>query len=233
MMTADGAEAISKATPGGTVWRAWDYTKHRRWNRLAPGYSRFVTLSKFLLPVAASILVALVVVWPRLQSDENRFRMGFTSLSLGGTEEPNMINPRYVGIDSDGRPFTVTADLARTVLKDGSIVELEFPKADLAFKDGSWLMLSSETGRYHRLSNILDLAGGVNLFHDSGLEFRTAKAQINLPKGLAHGTDPVQGQGPFGDIRSQGFRFLREDRVIHFTGKARLTIYPNSKELTK
>ena len=229
-MPAVGADTDARAPSRGNHWRVRDLAKRRRWRRPAPGYSRFVTTSKFLLPLAASILIVLVVAWPQLKLEENRFRMGFATLSLKQAEDTSMLNPRYVGADRNGRPFAITADLAKSRSQESAVIELEMPKADMMLDDGSWVLLTAETGAYHRTTEVLDLAGAVNLFHDSGLEFRTARARIDLAAGTAAGTDPVEGQGPFGDLRSEGFRLTRKDRLIHFTGKAWLVLYPAAKK---
>ena len=48
--------------------------------RVARGYSRFVHIAKRLLPVAALLLVVLVLVWPHLRVSDLRFRIGFSSI---------------------------------------------------------------------------------------------------------------------------------------------------------
>ncbi len=156
--------------------------------------------------------------------------MGFSTISLKLSEDTSMLNPRYVGADENGQPFTLTADLAKSQSPESAIVALEMPKADMMLDGGAWMVLTAETGAYHRTTQVLDLSGAVSLFHDSGLEFQTAKARIDLAGGTAAGSDPVQGQGPFGDLRAEGFRLLRKDKIIHFTGKARLVLYPAAKK---
>lgn len=194
--------------------------------RLSPWHSRFVSMMKFLLPLAAALLIALVVLWPYLQSTDTRFRLGFTALRTGESESPEMVNPRYMGTDSNDQLFSITADLAKNLLKDDSAVELEMPKADIILTDGSWLVLTAETGIYVRDTKTLDLVGAVNLFHDSGYEFSTSKAHVDLAAGIASGEEPVKGQGPFGNLQAEGFRLLDRGRTIHFTGKSRLVLYP-------
>ena len=193
-----------------------------------PAYSRFVRLMKVFLPTLALMLIGLVVVWPYLQSKESRFRIGFSGLMLTGSEDPNMVNARYQGTDKNSRMYTITADLARNLLDGTSAVELEMPKADMVLEDGSWLVLTADTGIYNRDSATLDLVGSVTLFHDSGYEFRTSKASINLADGLAESTEKVKGQGPFGDLEAEGFRLIDKGKIIQFTGKARMIIYPGA-----
>jgi lipopolysaccharide export system protein LptC len=202
-----------------------------RIGRLRGGrYSRFVTLMKFLLPAIALVLIALVVIWPQLQSDDSLFKLGVARLKATENGDPSLVNARFVGADNKNRPFTVTADLAKNVLSDTAPVELEMPKADVTMEDGSWLVLTAHTGLYDRTTKTLDLQGQVNLFHDSGYEFTTEKARVDLETGIASGDTPVEGQGPFGTLHSEGFRVVNQGDTIVFTGKSKLVLYPETTE---
>jgi lipopolysaccharide export system protein LptC len=197
--------------------------------RSSDAYSHFVGAMKVVLPLLAAGLVALVLAWPHLKAKDLRFRIGFSALQAKVTEEPSMLNPRYQGVDKDKQPFTITADLAHNVVPSSAKVELEMPKADITLKDGSWLVLSAETGVYGRESQTLELFGRVNLYHDSGYEVRTEKAKIELDRGAAHGNALVHGEGPFGNIDAEGFRIIDKGRTIFFLGKSRLVLHPGTE----
>ena len=192
------------------------------------GYSRFVTMMKVLLPVIVLLLIALIVVWPHLDLKDQRFSIGFTALQVGNVEDPAMINPRFQGADKDKQTFSITADIAKNLLNADKSVELEMPKADISLDDGSWLVVTAKTGIYVRNSGTLTLNDSVNLFHDSGYEFRTESADIDLNAGTASGSVPVEGQGPFGNMKAEGFRLVDKGKTIYFTGKSKLTIYPGA-----
>lgn len=201
--------------------------------RLTQGYSRFVSMMKFLLPTAAAVVILLVVLWPHLATDDLRFRLGFAAVKLGISDEPSMVNPRYVGADKENQPYSVTADLARKLsgglsVKGVETLELEMPKADLMMKDGTWIVLTAENGVFARARQTLDLKGAVNLYHDSGYEFRTDVAEIDLTTGSASGTAPIEGQGPFGHLQAEGFSLVDRGKTIYFTGKSKLTLYPGA-----
>lgn len=196
-------------------------------------YSRFVQMMKFILPMVALALVILVIAWPYLKSNDLSFRLNFAALNAGQTEDPAMVNPRYLGVDKDNQAYSITADLARKLTEEDDDVELEMPKADIALEDGTWLVLTAENGIFRRLKKTLDLTGAVNLFHDSGFEFRTDKAQVDLESGTATGNVAVRGQGPFGDIYAEGFRLTDKGKTILFTGKSKLIIYRNAGRTKK
>lgn len=190
------------------------------------GYSRFVAIAKLVLPLVAVALLALVWAWPSLRGTDLRFHLGFSDLITRETAGPSMINPRYVGTDRHHQPYSITSDVARHSTIDRMKIDLDVPKGDLVLNDGTWLILTAETGVYARTAKTLDLFGGVTLFHDSGYEIRTDSAYVDLEKGTAEGYRPVRGQGPFGDLRSEGFVLLDKGKVILFTGKSKLVIFP-------
>ncbi len=194
-------------------------------------YSGFVQVAKVMLPAAAVGLIALVILWPHLRTEDLRFRIGFAAIKSNVDGDPNLLNPRYVGTDEDNQPYAVTADIAKKLDGEGMDVRigLELPKADITLKDGTWLVLTAENGIYARRNKTLDLSGAVNLFHDSGYEFRTDKAQVDLARGIAEGDRPVRGQGPFGTLNAEGFRLLNKGRTIVFTGKSKMILKPGAE----
>ena len=222
-------QATAAAAPAGRMRSLQPFVPRR----LTQGYSRFVSMMKFLLPAIAVVVVLLVVLWPHLATDDLKFRLGFAAVKLGISEEPSMVNPRYVGADKEDQPYSVTADLARKIssglsVKGVETLELEMPKADLMMKDGTWVVLTAENGVFARASQTLDLKGAVNLYHDSGYEFRTDIAEIDLTSGAASGTAPIEGQGPFGQLQAEGFSLVDRGKTIYFTGKSKLTLYPGA-----
>ncbi len=201
--------------------------------RFSQTYSRFVAMMKFTLPVVALILVSLVVLWPHLASEDLRFRIGFAAIKASVSNDPSMLNPRFVGTDSYNKPYSVTADLARSIGELGATIELEMPKADVTLDNGTWLVMTANSGLFAHLENTLNLEGMVNLFHDSGYEFQTEKAIINMVSGEASGNMPIRGQGDFGLLSAQGFKLVDKGKIIYFTGKSKLTLHPGARKLKK
>ena len=198
--------------------------------RRSTSYSRFVTTMKVALPIVALGLVGLLFLWPQVNVSNIRVSVGLASFKTANPESPSMVNARFVGSDNRDQAFSITADLAKNILLGKSKVELEVPKADLAMQDGSWLVMTARTGLYDQKGKSLALDGAVNLFHDSGYEFNTETALVDLEGGVAVGDKSVQGQGPFGQLIAEGFRIENMGKRMLFTGKAKLTIYPTALE---
>lgn len=197
------------------------------------GYSLFVGLMKVLLPAMAAGLILLVVAWPQIRFDADRFRIGISGLLPGQADNLSMLNARYESVDQKDRPYTITADMASQSEHDENLIDLHLPKADMTLQDGTWLALTAESGQYDRQDEMLVLSGAVSLFHDKGFEMRTESARIDLARGIAEGHQPVQGHGRAGTINAQGFRVLDRGTRIVFTGKSQLVLLPGAEEALK
>jgi len=194
------------------------------------GYSRFVNWMKLVLPAVAIGLLLLVVAWPRIQAGLDRLKLTFARLDLSEARDLRMVNARFSGLDKRHRPYVLTADVARQMPDRNDLMALEGPKGDITLQNGAWLAITSFTGVYLTQGQLLDLFGDVKLYHDRGYELTTDTAHIDMTAGTAEGHDPVQGQGVFGDITSEGFRLLDHGQTIIFTGKAKLHIAPRATE---
>jgi len=194
-------------------------------NQRAGGtYSRFVSMTKVVLPFLALALIGLVLAWPHLKTDKS-FSIGFSSARLAGETQPGMDNARYVGTDQNRQPYSVTADLARIISEAKGEVDLDLPKADLTLDDGTWLVMTADTGRYQGEIATLELKGNVNLFHDTGYEITTQQLMVHLKTGMAEGDTVLTGHGPFGELKAEGIKLIDKGRVIYFTGPAQLILY--------
>ena len=192
--------------------------------RFRSRYSRFVTLMKYALPVVAGSVLLLVVVWPEFKPKPERFAVGISDLKVNVEGGQRVVNARFTGVDSENRPFSVTADAVVQDAKDG--VKLTQPKADVTLAGNSWVAIAAPQGTLWRKQEVLNLVGGVDLFHDDGYEFQTEEARIDLRSGAASGDTQVKGQGPFGTVNAEGFRIVDSGDRIIFNGKSRLVIFP-------
>ena len=194
------------------------------------GRSRFVAAMKYILPGLAMLLLMLVVAWPEFASDDNRFRIP-EAVGPIGTSRPQVLNARVLGVDSKSRPFQITAETSALKNEGGrEFYQLEQPKADIVLEDGTWVALTAVDGEYEEETKFLYLVGNVNVFHDAGHEFNTPKARFNLNDRSASGDDPVEGQGPLGTLKSEGFRIFDGGERVLFTGKSQMLVYRGARE---
>ncbi len=194
------------------------------------GYTVFVQTMRLVLPVVTVALVLVVALWSEFVAIEEQFEDTGGVLSIEDAERLRMTQPRYSGVDQDGQPFQVTADGAQRDETDKDLVLLENPVADVTLSDGAWVLLRAENGVYNQTSEVLNLDGDVQLFHDGGYEFHTPVAVIDLADGIASGDQGVVGNGPFGDVDADGFVIKDDGMTIEFTGRAMVTLRVNSED---
>ncbi|MCC7271292.1 MAG: LPS export ABC transporter periplasmic protein LptC [Alphaproteobacteria bacterium] len=210
--------------PGRGGGLAWTPAAQPRRHHVA--YSRLVSLLRYLLPILAVGLLALVAVWPQIQRGVEGMRLQTLQLDPNEVSTLRMSNARYQGLDERNRPYLLTADAAIQNPKDKNFLALEGPKADMTLESGAWVTISAASGVYDNAHKALDLMGTVRVFHDNGHTFETEIARVDLATGQIEGDDPVHGQGPSGTIDAEGFRVLKKGETIQFKGKSRLVVEP-------
>jgi len=180
-----------------------------------------ITLTKWLLPIAAMALLALIALWPELDRATSRARLAIGHIS-GEVEGGRLIDARYNGVDEKGRPYSMTAATARQL--DPQRVGLTMPKGDITLENGTWMMLTAKEGTFVQRLSQLDLVKDVTLYRDDGTTMHTAAASVDLKAGAAAGSDPVHVEGPFGVLDAQGFAVMDKGISIDFTGPAHVVL---------
>lgn len=113
--------------------------------------------------------------------------------------------------------------------KPDSVINLKQIIADMTMTDGAWVALTADSGVYDRDQSTVDLSGNVTLFHDTGLQFETDAAKVDLKNDTAQGDAPVEGQNPNGTLAAEGFRVLNDGKTVLFLGRSYMKIFPKSK----
>ena len=180
-----------------------------------------IRLTKFLLPLAALGLLALIALWPELDRAKDHGRLTFSQFSAE-VDGAKLTDARYRGLDAEGRPYTITAKTAKQMTPER--VNLTTPVADVTLKDGGWLQVQSKDGVYLQHAESLDLSHEVILYRDDGTTMTTQSASIDLKNGAGAGSEPVHVEGPFGTLDAQGFLLTDNGAAIQFTGPARLVL---------
>ncbi|WP_458096371.1 LPS export ABC transporter periplasmic protein LptC [Roseomonas sp. WA12] len=182
-----------------------------------------VRFLKYLLPVGALALLSAIVLWPEFEREGENARLSFRRMSRVAPDSVRVVDPRYQGVDEQGRPFNVTAF---TASQQGStnVVDLDAPRGDLMLSGGGWMLAESRTGRFDRTANILDMRGDVTIWQDDGTLIETQEARVDVKGGNAEGDRPIAAQGSFGTVTGEGFRLRDRGAVVVFTGNARAVL---------
>ncbi|GAB5458080.1 MAG: hypothetical protein Hens3KO_11100 [Henriciella sp.] len=145
---------------------------------------------------------------------------------LAADEVVTMVNPRFTGRNVAGEAFVITADTARRRAADSSVIDLTNPH--LVNESGT--EITAPTGIYNQNAEYLDLYRAVEVNDGQGYTFKTTAARVFVQDGRVEGLEPLSGNGPLGDVRSDSYEIVDDgDRVI-LRGNVDMTIYPNERE---
>ena len=216
----DAASDATRRNALGDYFAVDDRRRPHRYHRLFVGYTKI-----FLLTLSG-LLIGVLAIWPTIMNKDKISRVGYSSdVRPDDVASLRITNARLKGINEEGKPFTVTFELASQTETDSDLVLLTRPRADAELDSGAWVVLSADKGRFHRANRTIELDDPVRLFHDSGLEIGTGNVTFNLATGTGAGHDPLTAQAPFGQFESQGFRIRENGTVFHFTGPIRAILY--------
>lgn len=185
---------------------------------------RWMTFVKRILAVFAVLGVIAIGVMAYFNTVDNRFQLDFSTIESADTLPPVMVNPLYQGMDKDGRPFTVTAELA--IQQDAEEVALQTLQADITMQNGTWVTIKSRHGHVELETRTLYLDQEVQFYHDAGYSFMTNSVTIDMKTGVARGTEAIQGNGPMGALQANGFVIATEKDHIRFGDNVKLVVYP-------
>ena len=191
-----------------------------------------VTLTKWLLPVVAVLLLGTIAAWPEIARLQDGSRVAIRRAFNPESAEARLVEPRYRGVDERGRPYTLSADVAVQVgaaqVGGGQVgkerVNLAAPVGDVVLETGSWMLVRSREGVFIQGGGQLDLSGDVVLYRDDGTTLSTQSAAVDFKAGAAASSDPTHAEGPFGTLDSQGFTLTDKGAVVQFQGPSRLVL---------
>lgn len=188
-------------------------------------YTKLVKFLKLLFPSIAGVLVAIIIIWPQLISEKNRFKINIKTPVFSRAEKMRMINAKFYATDDKNQPYSLTADLAMETEPGSMIIELTAPKADIMLTNNSWIAAEANKGILIQKKEILDLKDGVNIFHDAGYNLEIENLSINLKKGEAKSSNKVVINAPFGHIKGEGVLITKKGDNIKITGKTKIILY--------
>ena len=200
----------------------------------AKGYSRYVSLMKFILPLGIIGSLGFTFGWPYLTSLGTQ-DVVVVDTSLPEVQENRMVHPHYVSTDEKGKPFHVDADWAKKT-SDG-LADLTNPSGAITMEKDQTLNLTAKEGHYDSKGKSLDLEGAVTLTSTDGYNVQTENAHITLENKVIEGDSPIEGEGPAGKMRGQkGFKIenLPEGKKkITLKGPSRIEINQSSVKKKK
>jgi lipopolysaccharide export system protein LptC len=171
--------------------------------------SRFVRALRFLLPLAIG-LVLLTMVSFVIHSTI----MGSKAKPIDAGAPIQLVNPRFVGRDNQGRAFVLTAKSATRDDRDYQRVQLDTPMLILDEEGDHPVRISAQAGVYREDARVLNLEGGVKL-NGGAINFSTASSVFNTATGELEGNGEITGAGALGEIIAKSYGvYDKGDRMV-------------------
>ncbi len=190
--------------------------------------SRLVKRLRLALPILALILIAAFLFNTGSRTVDTTFLDDFKQMQAS-TDELRMANPRFAGIDGQGRPFEITADAAKQNPGNRDVVELEMPRA-VQGHAGEETVVTADKGVYSAETSILDLSNGVRLEHQIGADIyvlRSPEATISIKDEVVTSNAGILGASQDGgSLKADQMKAYKADDRVVFKGNVSMRIFP-------
>ncbi|CAN5360033.1 LPS export ABC transporter periplasmic protein LptC [soil metagenome] len=137
------------------------------------------------------------------------------------TGEIHMTNPKFMGRDTKGRAYNVTAADAVRDTRHPDRVRLNSVVIHLQGDGPNPMSVVAKSGDLDQTRHVLHLAGDVDADNGSGNRFRSDRAVIDTESGAVRGDSAVVGEGPLGRITASSYSISENGQRILFSGGVR------------
>lgn len=188
-------------------------------------HRKFIRSLKFILPVIAIVLTAILLIYPTLYPQDNKIIIQAVEVTAAA-ENPPMVNPRFAGFDKDNQPYNISAQ--RAYPEKDENVRLEDISADITLKNGTWISIITPHGFYESTKKYLTLNDIFEIFiteeNTKTYHIEGSGMDVDMDKNLLSSKNPVDVEAPMGRLTAGGFRILNREGKITFTGPVKLVI---------
>lgn len=191
----------------------------------AERHSRRVRRLKIVVPIVALAIAAGFAVWsfssliglPGVSADGAAFSEG----------KLVMANPKMEGYTKDGQPYLITAGRAVQNMTGEGAIDLEEIDARIPTESGGWIKVEADTGVYDNAAGTVDLAGGILVTTDDGLDAKLSTAALDMSAGAMHSADPVDISMGRMHIVADSMNIQDKGKVLTFDRRVRVEISPS------
>ena len=200
-------------------------SRQRTTGEQAAARSRLVRRLRVMLPAIAVLLV--FAFFRNMQSDQADATWLEDFKLDAAPEELEMANPRFSGVDAEGRPFVITAEGVTQSPDQESSVSLRMPRA-LTNSDDETSVVYANAGVYDSDNKVLALEDEVTFEHILGADkyiLVTPEATVVIDEHRVETVAGVEGSASDGStIAADEMRAFQDENRVLFEGNVRLKI---------
>lgn len=173
-------------------------------------YSRFVSLAKIVLPLAALAMLSTLFLVARTV-DPTR-SIPFADIDVNELAREQRISaPNYSGVTRDGSAISIAATTARPDPDNDHRVSATDLRAHLETQGGGIYELSSLSGLIDTQEGQAVLGGGVIITTPTGYRITSEEITTALERTEIESAGPVKAEGPAGTLEAGSMRLAPAD----------------------
>lgn len=185
---------------------------------------------RYILPIAALVLVAIFFINTRSGGGDDAFLDDFADLNAT-TQNLSSVKPQFSGVDNRGNPYEITADAANQRQDSREMVELTKPRAVTA-GDGDQSVVEADAGVFNTDAKTLLLKDGVTFEREIGRDnyvLRSTAATVSIDDQTVVTEEGVKGDGPGGStLSAKTMQADNRSGAVVFEGDVSMRLYPKS-----
>ena len=182
-------------------------------------HSRRVFIFKRSLPIFAFLLAGVMIVWPQLTEQKDKFTA--RQIPEGKVEKASvdMTAVRFFSKDDKDRPLTLVAQSVLETNPEKKIITLNEPEAEYVMENKTVLMSSSAYGLAFQKEEYLYFEDEVDTKTNDGWTAKSSKVIYDYQKGVLESEAPVYITGPDGTLTAdKGFYMINKGQNMTFNG---------------
>ena len=197
------------------------------------GYTRFVTVTKVVLPLIAIGLLGTVFLFTNDDSLEGGF--SFSKADLDTLESGMRIEkPRMFGSNPNGDLYNFVADALLPDSLTPSLVEAQRISGEIQYQTGGSVQLTADKAEFMLEGNQIRLSGSTLVVMSDGTRVTGEGLLAELDSGKLTSNGAISATSPLGDIQAGNFRVElvgtndEEKQMIWFENGVMLSFKPES-----
>ncbi|MBQ3695894.1 MAG: hypothetical protein II938_02870 [Alphaproteobacteria bacterium] len=193
-------------------------------------HARRVLIFKHALPVFAFLLTGLIIVWPLLTPEKERFDLPIQKSDIK-TPSVDMENVRFHAQDDKNRTVTVTAESVKEIQPEGQVARLEKPIGVYTLADGDILTNKTTYGLAYQTDKYFLFNQPITTTSKSGYIAHSQHVKATYD-GVLDSDYPVDIKGPAGTLNAHGMHLEDKGNLIDFKGKTNSKINLKQGKMT-
>lgn len=198
--------------------------KRRHWAAPGGSHDKRVLLFARVLPALVGVVAAAMIVGPLFPRGEVSFLLDRKKVAVT-QDRIRVADAMYRGVDSEGRPFTVTAGSAVQASAREPVVKMEQLAARIRMADGP-AELTAASGIYDYDRERVAVPGAVTFTAADGYRLSAGNVEIDLKTRRVTGAGGVTGAIPAGTFSAGRIVADLGERTVALEGNARLLMAP-------